>query len=50
MSSRDEREVFQAVAVDHEFGTIAWPATSISIPTFSAETNPRPPDKLFPGE
>jgi hypothetical protein len=22
---RDEREVFEAVTVDHEFGTIAWP-------------------------
>jgi hypothetical protein len=24
-SIRDQREVFEAVAVDHEFGTIAWP-------------------------
>jgi len=23
--TRDDREVFEAVAVDHDFGTIEWP-------------------------
>jgi hypothetical protein len=35
---RDERDVFAAVSVDRELGTIVWPGTSIWTPTCAAAT------------
>src|SRR3954451_21512121 len=49
-SIRDDRDVFEAVSVDREFGTIVWPGASILIPTCSAATSRPLQDVCFRDE